>query len=442
MFFPDIEDQTELMHRAIYELAQICKPQYNYKAKITDLRTLPEYNHEDFAVGDMADAIQAQIGINDRVRIIRHKYNLFQPWDCELELGNPEKRFEKMIADNNKATSNFNNSVMPGVKIINGRIVTMQTAINQTNEAIILKADKTVTDGLNTRLTSAETKITAEAIVSTVRSSISYINDLSGKAGTGVTEGLNTRLTSAESSITQNANEIALKVSSTDYNGNTIASLINQSDTTITIEASKINLYGYITATSLSTPGATIINGSNITTGTITGVTMRTAADGARIELSGNKLVTYNSGGLFNGPYINPSDGSLLMYNNGKPVFAIDIDAAADGCKITSALGSGVVLGDTGENVALAGNIFVNTQTIDDYILTTVVFADFVKANYVTTALSNYALTSYVDSEILSARGYISNVEDLVNTDYYTKYTVDSMLNDVKAWATANFVAI
>jgi hypothetical protein len=61
---------------------------------------------------------------------------------------------------------------------------------------------------------------------------------------------------------------------------------------------------------------------------------------------------------------------------------------------------------------------------------------------YVTTALSNYALTSYVDSEISSARAYTGNVEDLVNTEYYTKYTVDSMLSDVTSWVTANFAPL
>ena len=69
--------------------------------------------------------------------------------------------------------------------------------------------------------------------------------------------------------ITVNAGNIALKVSSTDYNGNTIASLINQTATTIQISAAKINLTGYITATNLATAGQTTINGGNITTGTL-----------------------------------------------------------------------------------------------------------------------------------------------------------------------------
>ena len=55
------------------------------------------------------------------------------------------------------------------------------------------------------------------------------------------------RITSAESDITQNAQAITTKVSQTDYTGNTIASLINQSATTVSINAEKINLNGSVT---------------------------------------------------------------------------------------------------------------------------------------------------------------------------------------------------
>lgn len=58
------------------------------------------------------------------------------------------------------------------------------------------------------------------------------------------TSALTSRIASAESSITQNATNIALKVSTTDYNGSTIASLINQSASTVTINAAHINLTG------------------------------------------------------------------------------------------------------------------------------------------------------------------------------------------------------
>ena len=75
-----------------------------------------------------------------------------------------------------------------------------------------------------------------------------------------------TRIETAEQKITPQA--ITSTVAS-NITGDQIASIINQSATTVTISAQKLNLAGYITATSLSAAGATTINGANITTGTI-----------------------------------------------------------------------------------------------------------------------------------------------------------------------------
>lgn len=58
---------------------------------------------------------------------------------------------------------------------------------------------------------------------------------------------LQTRMTSAESSITQQSDLIATKVSETDFTGNTIASKINQTATTIKLQANKLALEGYTT---------------------------------------------------------------------------------------------------------------------------------------------------------------------------------------------------
>lgn len=69
--------------------------------------------------------------------------------------------------------------------------------------------------------------------------------------------------------IQVNATNIASKVSQTDYNGNTIASLINQTSTSVQIQASKVDLQGYVTFSNLSTSGQTSINGANIITGTL-----------------------------------------------------------------------------------------------------------------------------------------------------------------------------
>jgi len=96
----DIYNAQELKEKATAELALNCRPRYMYSVKMVDLRTLPEYSHEDFAVGDMADVIDPDVAPDSpRPRIIRHKYNLFQPWKCEIEIGDPQERLiEKLKA--------------------------------------------------------------------------------------------------------------------------------------------------------------------------------------------------------------------------------------------------------------------------------------------------------------------------------------------------------
>lgn len=94
----DIYNQSELLEKAQAELELICRPRYLYKVKIIDVRVLPEYSHEDFKLGDMVDIIDPDIAPDSpRPRIIRHKYNLFKPWDCELDIGDPEERLIEQL---------------------------------------------------------------------------------------------------------------------------------------------------------------------------------------------------------------------------------------------------------------------------------------------------------------------------------------------------------
>ena len=79
-----------------------------------------------------------------------------------------------------------------------------------------------------------------------------------------------TRASNAEGSlstrITANANGLTTKV---EKNG--VISSINQSSESVTINASRVNLSGYVTVSSLGSGGSTVIDGSRIQTGVITG---------------------------------------------------------------------------------------------------------------------------------------------------------------------------
>lgn len=130
---PDIEDAEELKQLGLAELALNSKPRYNYNTKIVDLRVLPEYSHENFTLGDMVDIINPKSEIEDNVRIIRHKYNLFQPWQCELELGDPNERLvEKLKAsfDTNAFIDRMFDSMgnMSGKRLVDGSVINNKIA--------------------------------------------------------------------------------------------------------------------------------------------------------------------------------------------------------------------------------------------------------------------------------------------------------------------------
>lgn len=183
-----------------------------------------------------------------------------------------------------------------------------QSSFEQTNEKFELEVTRIDGDvnGIDTRVSSAELKITDDAIVSAVRTSTAYAGDLNSKADTTTVGSLDTRVSSAESSITQNAGNIASKVSDTDYNGNTIASLINQTATTIDIEASKINLVGAVTVLSDITGDL-----GTVTAGDITGVSLTSKSGDDKIKIEGTLLES------FEGTYRAVALGgrTLMFYN-------------------------------------------------------------------------------------------------------------------------------
>lgn len=138
--YPEISDPQKLKDRALVDLAKISKPRYNYKTGLVDLRTLPEYSHEDFALGDLADVIDAEMDANVRARIISHKYNVFLPWKCEVEIGDPIQDLATMITGAINSADFVNNALKPNNGISNllkGFIDTFSTTINSKNGKLV-----------------------------------------------------------------------------------------------------------------------------------------------------------------------------------------------------------------------------------------------------------------------------------------------------------------
>lgn len=122
---------------------------------------------------------------------------------------------------------------------------------------------------IGSRVTSAESSITQLSNSITLKAEQTTVNSLAG------------RMSSAESELTVQAGQISQKVSTSDYNGNKIASLINQTADTVLIQASKINLVGAVNVLSE-------ISGElgNITAGTISGVTFTSVMGKKSFNLS------------------------------------------------------------------------------------------------------------------------------------------------------------
>lgn len=135
------------------------------------------------------------------------------------------------------------------------------------------------------------------------------------------------------SKFTQTAELIELRV---EKNG--VISAINQSAEEIKISANKINLQGYVTITSLTTPGAVEIDGGNLKAGTVIADEVRAdwvyagAINASQIKagtISGNRI----SGGTISGVTIVSSgtngyleiDGAYIRGRNNSGTITLDI---------------------------------------------------------------------------------------------------------------------
>ena len=130
---------------------------------------------------------------------------------------------------------------------LSGRVTQAEADIDANAAAIALKASQTDLTALGTRVTQAEADIDAAEAAIALKASQSDVT------------ALGTRVTQAEADINAAEGEISLKVSTSDYTGANIASLINQSASTVVINAAHINLAGSLTIGDFSSAAKTAI---------------------------------------------------------------------------------------------------------------------------------------------------------------------------------------
>lgn len=155
----------------------------------------------------------------------------------------------------------------------------------------------------------------------------------------------------------------------------------------------RVNMSGAATATNLTVVG-----------GVITGTTIRTAASGDRIELSGNTFKTYNNSGNLEGLVFGAESegtdnyGDVYLYADGVKV-ARFYNTVGDGYLIEPLNGKMFQIGTPGKNINASGNwscsgaYFTNLKN----------------------GSSDYALESYVNSFIGNLQSQISSLESRVS---------------------------
>jgi phage minor structural protein len=158
----------------------------------------------DVELGDRVWVIYEPLGIDFQTRVMEIKRYPFTKRSPVVTLSNKKRVFTDILTETK-------------VDIEENKKET-RSKFEQTNERITMEVER-IDESI------ATLQIEADNIKLSVQS-------------------LDSRLGNAEAQLVIQANQIEQKVSYSDYNGNEIASRINQTATTITIEASKINLDG------------------------------------------------------------------------------------------------------------------------------------------------------------------------------------------------------
>lgn len=191
------------------------------------------------------------------------------------------------IASHSTSISNLTNNlnaVSGEVTTVNNKVATIETSLNSITSRVSSTENSITTingniSSLQTRMSTAEQKITDSAIVSTVRSSTSYQNDLNEKASKTDVSSLTTRVNSVEQSITATALTTTISsalsgsnsISTTKFTMNKDGLTIKNGAITIKDNAGTNVLYSD-TNGNLTVKGT--ITGSTITGSTITGGTI------------------------------------------------------------------------------------------------------------------------------------------------------------------------
>lgn len=224
----DVTVPANLLTKAQARLAERARGETTIQLSALDLHLLDDNVHS-LRFLSYVNCIDDEHDFSGRFLITQKTTDMTNPGNSTITFG---KTFGGLTGYTSKTKGDVENIVRDYVK---------NEKIFEVNESI---------SALSSELTQTASEIRAE--VSEVQTDVGD---------------LETRMTSAEAAIVVNANNISTKVSQTDYNGSTIASLINQSASTVTIQAQHIKLEGAITANqtfSINSSGFMTVTGGHI----------------------------------------------------------------------------------------------------------------------------------------------------------------------------------
>lgn len=104
----DYVDAQSLFEDAQAKLASICIPRVGYVVKMIDLSNQTGYEHEKFKLGDTLTAIDDDLKINTKQRIVKRKHYPFEPHRDEAEFANRSMSLADSAIHTARAVNDYN----------------------------------------------------------------------------------------------------------------------------------------------------------------------------------------------------------------------------------------------------------------------------------------------------------------------------------------------
>ena len=277
---PEDDQDASALAAARRFLTNRAEPAVSMTMTAAELREATGEAWDTFHAGDAMRLALPDGAVLQRITTVRYPSAFGDPERAEITLANRPQtvwlnlvRLQKLAEQTERAEKRTRSTSKSNKRTLNSH-----------TELIALKAEKTEVTELGTRISQAEVRIDGANAQIALKASQTEVTDLRSRiSAAGITvdgsvaqvkllatkselDTLTSRVSSAEASIEVNADNISSKVSQTDYTGKKIASLINQSASSVIIQAEHIDLDGYVTAGQLSTTNAKITNLINGTT--------------------------------------------------------------------------------------------------------------------------------------------------------------------------------